>query len=90
MRDTDTVARVGEDEFVVLRDGAWERGDVERVAEKIRSVSRSEIRIRDVQLSITPSIGIALYPEHGETAQQLLRYADDAMYRMKKNGRGGR
>ena len=89
VRDADTVARVGGDEFVVLLDGAWEHGHAEGVAEKIRAASASEIRIRDLQLLITPSIGIAVYPENGETAQQLLRYADDAMYRMKKNRRGG-
>ncbi|MBZ2209982.1 sensor domain-containing protein [Massilia soli] len=89
LRDADTVARVGGDEFVVLLDGDCEQGDAERVAEKIRAECAG-IRIRDLDLVITPSIGIAVYPDNGENAQQLLRYADDAMYRMKKKGRDGR
>ena len=89
LRDADTVARVGGDEVVVLRDGAGELADAQRVAEKIRAEC-GKIRIRDLELTIMPSIGIAVYPEHGESAQQLLRYADDAMYQMKKQGRDGR
>ena len=86
VRDTDTVARMGGDEFVVLLDGAHEQADAERVAEKICAVSQDPIEIRDLKLSIAPSIGIAIYPRHGDSAQQLLKYADDAMYRMKKMG----
>lgn len=86
VRDTDTVARIGGDEFVVLLDRACLIGDAELVAEKIRAELCNEICIRDLQLFITPSIGIAVYPEHGGTAQQLLKYADDAMYQMKKKG----
>ncbi len=88
VRDVDTVARLGGDEFVVLLDGASEQGDAERVAEKICAVSNDPIEIRDLRLSIAPSIGIAIYPHHGDTAQQLLKFADDAMYRMKKRSRG--
>lgn len=88
VRDVDTVARLGGDEFVVLLDGASEQGDAERVAEMICTVSNDPIEIRDLHLSIAPSIGIAIYPLHGETAQQLLKFADDAMYRMKRRSRG--
>lgn len=87
VRDVDTVARLGGDEFVVLLDGASEQTDAERVAEKICAVSQNPIEVRDLQLCIAPSIGIAIYPHHGDSAQQLLKFADDAMYRMKKRSR---
>ncbi|MCC6072515.1 diguanylate cyclase domain-containing protein [Massilia sp. GCM10020059] len=87
VRDSDTVARLGGDEFVVLLDRACLMGDAEVVAEKISAELCSAICVRDLQLFITPSIGIAVYPEHGDTPQQLLRYADDAMYQMKKSQR---
>lgn len=87
VRDTDTVARLGGDEFVVLLDRACLRGDAELVAAKIRTELCGPMRVRDLMLSITPSIGIAIYPEHGVNAQQLLKCADDAMYQMKKGQR---
>lgn len=90
VRDTDTVARLGGDEFVVLLDRACLIGDAEVVADKIRTELCNEICVRDLQLWITPSIGIAVYPEHGDTAQQLIKYADEAMYLMKKDGRRAR
>ena len=87
VRDVDTVARLGGDEFVVLLDGASEQADAERVSEKICTVSRNPIEVCNLKLCIAPSIGIAIYPHHGDTAQQLLKFADDAMYRMKKRSR---
>lgn len=89
VRDTDTVARLGGDEFVVLLDRACLLADAELVAEKIRSELSSTIQVRHLQLGITPSIGIAVYPDDGDSAQLLLKYADDAMYKMKKKAQRG-
>lgn len=90
VRDTDTVARLGGDEFVVLLDRACLLGDAELVADKIRAELCSAIQVRELELFITPSIGIAVYPDHGDSPQLLLRHADDAMYQMKKKGQRGR
>ncbi|HEY0489215.1 MAG TPA: diguanylate cyclase [Telluria sp.] len=87
VRDSDTVARVGGDEFVVLLDRACTLADAELVAAKIRSELCSAIRVRELALHIAPSIGVAVFPEHGDSAQQLLNYADGAMYRVKREAR---
>lgn len=86
VRDADTVARVGGDEFVVLLynielpEHAWS------VAEKIRSALNQPFDLLGYSQSVLPSIGVALYPEHGQGEQQLLKNADAAMYQAKKNG----
>ena len=85
VRDLDTVARMGGDEFVVLLENIELPGHASNVAKKIRSAISQPIQIEGRSLCILPSIGIALYPDHGEEAHQLLRHADEAMYFEKKN-----
>lgn len=85
VRVSDTVARVGGDEFVVLLQHISLPEQAELVAEKIHNVLSRPFPINGHNLSIIPSIGIALYPEHGDGEQQLLNYADKAMY-FAKNG----
>ena len=85
VRDLDTVARMGGDEFVVLLENIELPGHASNVAKKIRSAISQPIQIEGRSLCILPSIGIALYPDHGEEAHQLLRHADEAMYLEKKN-----
>ncbi|SFN83363.1 PAS domain S-box-containing protein/diguanylate cyclase (GGDEF) domain-containing protein [Nitrosospira briensis] len=85
VRDLDTVARMGGDEFVVLLENIQLPEHASNVAKKIRSVISQPMKIEDCSLCILPSIGIALYPDHGDEAQQLLRHADQAMYFEKKN-----
>ncbi|HEY9278689.1 MAG TPA: diguanylate cyclase [Eoetvoesiella sp.] len=80
VRESDTVARVGGDEFVVLLQRIPLPEQAELVAEKIRNVLSPPYTIDGHSLSIVPSIGIALYPEHGDGEQQLLKHADKAMY----------
>jgi diguanylate cyclase (GGDEF)-like protein len=87
VRDSDTVARVGGDEFVVLLDRACLLADAELVAAKIRTELSGAVRVRKLALHITPSIGIAVFPEHGDSAQQLLNHAVDAMYRVNREAR---
>lgn len=88
-RSSDTIARIGGDEFVIVQIGVNKVEDVIGVAEKIiRVVSEPyEIEVAEVQLSA--SIGIALYPEDGVTGQQLLKHADEAMYTIKASGKNG-
>jgi diguanylate cyclase (GGDEF)-like protein/PAS domain S-box-containing protein len=85
VRDLDTVARMGGDEFVVLLENIRLSEQASNMAKKIRSAISQPIKIEGCSLCVLPSIGIALYPEHGDEAQQLLRHADEAMYLEKKN-----
>jgi diguanylate cyclase (GGDEF)-like protein/PAS domain S-box-containing protein len=85
VRELDTVARMGGDEFVVLLENIELPEQASNVAKKIRSAISQPIKIEGRSLCILPSIGIALYPDHGDEAQQLLRHADEAMYFEKKN-----
>ncbi|MDX9667285.1 diguanylate cyclase [Pseudomonas sp. P5_152] len=84
VRESDTVARIGGDEFVVLLDSIQAAEDAARVALKIRQVLGQPIRLDSHNLSILPSIGVALYPEHGLEEKQLFKHADEAMYAAKR------
>ena len=85
VRESDTVARIGGDEFVVLLECIQLPEHAALVVEKIRSAFQTPLHIEGHSLSILPSIGIALYPEHGDEGQKLLKHADEAMYAEKKN-----
>lgn len=92
VRQEDTVARLGGDEFVVLLTGlSGKRSEVTRqvreVAEKLRTLLAEPMVFEGNQLQVTPSIGIALMPDHGETPADLLKRADIALYRAKDAGR---
>ena len=80
IRESDTVARVGGDEFVILLQSNSSPEQTEQVAEKIHYALNRPFDIGDHCLNIMSSIGIALYPEHGEDEQQLLKHADTVMY----------
>ena len=85
MRESDTVARVGGDEFVVMLQGISSPEEAALVVEKIRSVLNQPFTVDGHRLNIMPSIGIALYPEHGDDEPHLLKHADKAMYLEKSN-----
>ena len=88
VREGDTVARLSGDEFVVLLTGLYKEQDAAVVADKIvRNVS-APCRIGGNELRVSPSIGIALFPNDGQNIDELLRNADTAMYHAKQEGRG--
>lgn len=87
VRESDTVARIGGDEFVVLLRNVGTADSVLAVAEKIRQALNRPFAIEALQLEIAASIGVALYPEHGSDAIELTKHADDAMYAAKNRGR---
>ena len=80
IRESDTVARIGGDEFVVLLQRPLLPEHAELVAKKIDDAFRLPFNLDGYAVTVVPSIGIACYPEHGSNEQQLIDYADKAMY----------
>ncbi|GAC1633807.1 MAG: hypothetical protein NVS4B2_19880 [Chloroflexota bacterium] len=87
LRDTDTVARLGGDEFAVLLPGMNAPGSVQ-VAGRIHAAVVQPIIVNQQMLDIATSIGIALFPDHGDDADTLMRHADIAMYAAKRSRSG--
>ncbi len=87
LRTEDTVARLGGDEFTVLVSGVKDPNDLLRLAQKLHSTIKVPVDVAQRELTVSASIGVGLYPQDGETAEQLLRNADLAMYRAKELGR---
>ncbi|UZE19367.1 diguanylate cyclase [Pseudomonas sp. B21-054] len=85
VRDTDTVARIGGDEFVVLLHSIQVLEDAHRVQEKIRHALAQPLRLDGHCLSIEPSIGVACFPDDGTEDVALFRHADAAMYAAKRH-----
>ncbi|CAG0961589.1 putative signaling protein [Methylophilaceae bacterium] len=86
VREEDTISRLGGDEFVLLLQATNADG-ASRVAEKVIGLISQPYHIKHHELTITPSIGIAVYPDDGEDFEKLLKSADIAMYRAKQAGR---
>ena len=87
VRESDTVARIGGDEFNVLLADMAHAEHAATIAEKIISVFKEPFEIGGIELHVTTSIGISLYPGDGENAETLLKNADTAMYSAKEAGR---
>lgn len=87
-RSEDTVCRNGGDEFLYLLVGPRSDDDVALVARKTHDNIAAPMRIDGLEIGITPSIGIAMYPRHGTDGKTLIKNADAAMYRAKNRGRG--
>ena len=86
VRDKDTVSRLGGDEFILLLPGANAHGAA-RVAGKLQEASRQHYQIDHHELTMAPSMGIALFPQDGTDFDTLTQSADVAMYRAKLDGR---
>ncbi|MDH3318876.1 MAG: EAL domain-containing protein [Betaproteobacteria bacterium] len=87
LRVGDTVCRVGGDEFVIVLPEAKRSTDAANVAAKIIETLSQPVPAADRELTVTPSIGIAVFPEDGRDAGMLIRNADAAMYHAKESGR---
>jgi diguanylate cyclase (GGDEF)-like protein len=86
-RESDTLARLGGDEFTLILDGIHQDSDAERAAESLLEVLKPPFEIEGHSIRITASVGISLYPNHGNEGGQLLQQADCAMYAAKRNGK---
>ncbi len=87
VRDMDTVARLGGDEFVVVLEGVHDMDDVRFVANKLLATLARPVEVAGHDISITVSIGISVYPEDGDSTDELLKNADIAMYKAKEAGK---
>ncbi|MDP3520340.1 MAG: diguanylate cyclase [Hydrogenophaga sp.] len=87
LRASDAVGRVGGDEFVVLLMELHSVADAVQVADKIRVALTQPVTLDEHTLQVGTSVGLAMYPEHGDTEAMLMKHADDAMYQAKAQGR---
>lgn len=89
MRHTDTLSRFGGDEFVILATGIRRLEDVELLARNVVATFERPFLLDGHELSVTTSVGVAVYPSDGLNGSDLLKNADTAMYRAKEKGRNG-
>lgn len=89
LRDSDTLARVGGDEFNLLVPEVSGKVDAIRLVEKVISNLKDPILIDGVEVFVSFSIGIALFPDDGESMDALIKHADIAMYHVKRHGKDG-
>jgi len=89
VRETDTVARIGGDEFIIVLTELVEESAVVKMAEKLIKTLTRPMGINGQDVNISASIGIALYPDHSEIPDELICQADEAMYLVKHNGKNG-
>lgn len=88
LRETDMVARIGGDEFILVIDSIQRIDHAARIADKVhRAIAGEPCRIEGRDLGVTPSIGISIYPADGTSAMELIKNADAAMYHAKEMGR---
>jgi len=87
VREGDTVARVGGDEFTIVLQDLEKKEDAGLVAQKVLHTVAQPVEIGGHRLYVTTSIGITIFPDDGDDAETLLKNADNAMYRAKEQGR---
>jgi diguanylate cyclase (GGDEF)-like protein len=87
LRSEDTLARLGGDEFVLLIQEVASRQDAETVARKVITQLAQPTNLSGLDVHISPSVGICICPDDGDSAETLLQHADAAMYHAKKKGR---
>jgi diguanylate cyclase (GGDEF)-like protein len=88
LRKTDTLARIGGDEFVIVLSGITVPHDVESVICHLLNDVSKPFELAAIEIHTSPSIGVSLYPHDGQDPQTLMKHADAAMYHAKKMGRG--
>jgi diguanylate cyclase (GGDEF)-like protein len=89
VRETDTIARMGGDEFVVVMPDFTSLADVKRCGAQIVETAAQPVRIGEREIAVTVSVGLCIYPDCGLEIDELLKNADAAMYEIKDRGRNG-
>jgi diguanylate cyclase (GGDEF)-like protein len=87
--DGNSVARLGGDEFTILVTDVADIGAVRSVAERLLGALQQPVQLASQEVFVTASIGVAVYPQHGDGPDELVRKADIAMYAVKDRGRNG-
>ena len=87
VRNSDTIARIGGDEFVLLLENITNKNAVTQIVETLNKTLNRIFHINDEGFEIRCSIGVAIYPDQGTTTDTLLAVADKAMYKAKQGGR---
>jgi predicted signal transduction protein with EAL and GGDEF domain len=87
LRKTDTIARFGGDEFLILINNVEDAENISKVADKVMDIFQNPFMVRDQEIFITASAGISVFPADGEDAQTLIKHADIAMYTAKEKGK---
>ena len=87
IRAVDTLSRQGGDEFLLILSDINDTQDIVNISEKLIQAFKQPFYVNNQIISITASVGISLYPEHGNTVEFLLQSADAAMYKAKENGK---
>lgn len=89
VREADTVARMGGDEFVVIMPEVESLADVRLCGLKLVRSAAQPVPVASREIGITVSVGVCFFPDHGRHPEELLRAADEAMYSIKDSGRNG-
>ena len=87
IRESDLLARIGGDEFVVVMYPSSNRNEVMKLGSRLQSAINLPVEWNSVSLAISASIGVALFPEDATSLENLIRCADEAMYQSKKGGK---
>ena len=87
LREVDTIARFGGDEFVVILESVTEKAQAARVAEKIVDAMAESLMMEGEEVFVTASVGVALYPDDADSLEKLIENAELAMYQAKREGR---
>lgn len=87
LRGNEMFARLGGDEFAIMVMNLDRAQQAHSISERIIRVLHKPFTIEEIEVSASPSIGVALHPDNGESAEELFKKADIAMYRSKRNGR---
>jgi len=87
IRNSDTLARMGGDEFAIIVEDVSDRDDMEMLAKKIIEIVSTPISFEDKTISISCSIGISIYPDNTTSKEELIHFADLAMYTIKSTGK---
>ena len=87
IRGADTVSRQGGDEFMLLLPSIEDRGDILHLIDKVATAIAGPCHVGDRQVKVLASVGVALFPVHGETVEDLVKHANTALYHAKDSGR---